>query len=66
MDFGLIVQIVGYVYLGLQGLRLVLSGVKAILNIIPGDQGEAFIEKLESWISIIENFLGKLVPKTSK
>jgi len=66
MDLGLIVTIVGYVYLGLQGLRLVLSGLKAILNLIPGDQGEAFIEKLEGWISLIENFLGKLVPKTSK
>lgn len=63
MDLGLIVQIVGYIYLGLQGLRLILSGVKAILNMIPGDQGEALIEKIEAVISVIENFLGKFIPK---
>lgn len=66
MDLTQIVAIVGYVYLGLQAVRLVLQGIKAILNLIPGDQGEATIDKIEGWISIIENFLGKFVPVNTK
>lgn len=66
MDLGLIVQIVGYIYLGLQAARLILGGVKIILNAIPGDQGEALIEKIEAIITMIENFLGKLVPSFKK
>jgi hypothetical protein len=65
MNLQTIFQIVGYVYVGLQALKGVLLGVKAILTLIPGDQGEAFIDKINGFIDIIENFLGKLVPTTS-
>lgn len=62
MDLGLIVQIVGYVYIGLQALRGVLIILKGVLNMIPGDQGEAFIEKVEGIVLFIENILAKIIP----
>lgn len=61
-----ILEIVGFVYVLLQGLRLVLMSIKGVLNLIPGDQGEAFIDKIAGVIDVIENFLGRFVPKAKK
>lgn len=61
-----ILEIVGFVYVLLQGLRLVLVAIKGVLGLIPGDQGEAFIDKLSGIIDVIENFLSRFIPKAKK
>jgi hypothetical protein len=66
MDLTLIFQIIGYVVVGLHAVRAILAAVKVVLNLIPGDQGEALVDKIDSFIAIIENFLGRLVPTTKK
>lgn len=66
MDFNQIFQIVGYVVIGLHAIRGILALLKTILNLIPGDQGEALIDKVDGWMSIIENFLGRFVPVNTK
>lgn len=62
MDLTLIFQIIGYVVVGLHALRAVLMVIKTVLNLIPGDQGEALIDTIDSYVALIENFLGRLVP----
>lgn len=66
MDLTKLFEIVGYVVVGLHALRGILALVKTVQNLIPGDQGEAFVEKIDGYISIIENFLGKLIPVATK
>lgn len=61
-----IVQIVGYVYIGLQAIRGLLMALKGLLTLIPGDQGEALIDTVTGFIDVIENFLGRLVPAAKK
>lgn len=66
MDLSQIFIIVGYVVVALHAVRGILALVKTIMNLIPGDQGEAFVDKLDGYISLIENFLGKLIPVQTK
>lgn len=66
MDLGKIFEIIGYIYVGLQALKGILMAVKGLLTLIPGDQGEAFIDKINGYIELIENFLAKLVPVKNK
>jgi len=66
MDLGLIFQWVGYIYVILQGLRGVLAILKSVLVMIPGEQFEGVLDKIDGYVSIIENFLGKFIPKPTK
>lgn len=59
----MVLMVIGAIAIGLPAL---LRAILVVLNMIPGDQGEAVFEKVLEWADKIGDIAKKLFPSAAK